>query len=511
MTVDENQIFVLSPTKDDVSEHKSKARSQKIVGDMHEHEANRVQHDPCSSSRELVPIHRLPPEILSPIFMDILGTAIWCPRTQLSGVCRRWRDVVNGMKCLWNEILIRDLDRSKGLGTERIYPCPQYLQTILERARGSPIKLRIRASVKNYEWIFEILEGFLDDISQLILWPPFEYSFEPFMALCPIIRQMSFPSLRYLGIAFDERRPTPASFLFVECFLQVATSSRMRDQLALRVCYQSDCLLALFKHHDAFIKARDLTLSFEGDWPPLYETFTEPMSLPNLYHLNVDNLEYFLEHLDAPKLRSLTISYGGGMWSSQLAKLKPIASQLEVLDLNLREPMQPLSEGCPVPLPNLAELIVWRVPPPSSGSHLLLSPNLEYLRVCHWHERNEPVPTHCLAYMLGAEGMLGPIRALKRLHIDHLILKDHSHADYCTRYLGLHRNLEELALEGCEVPRDFLELMLKPLGAPNDFLPELKILILEDCSSNTQPSGEWFAQLSITRPNLKVTCFRTPK
>jgi hypothetical protein len=72
---------------------------------------------------------------------------------------------------------------------------------------------------------------------------------------------MCFPSLRYLGIAFDERRPTPASFLFVECFLHIATSSKT-DNLSLRVYYQSDCLLALFKHHDAFVKAKELSLSF---------------------------------------------------------------------------------------------------------------------------------------------------------------------------------------------------------------------------------------------------------
>jgi hypothetical protein len=235
------------------------------------------------------------------------------------------------------------------------------------------------------------------------------------------------------------------------------------------------------------------------------------MSLPNLRRLNVDNLEYFLEYLNVPKLRSLTMPYGGGIWSRQLGMLKPIASQIEALDLNLRGPMQPLLDGCTVPLPSLAELLVWRVPPPGSGPFLLLTPNLDYLRVCHWHERNEPDPTHCLAYVLGADGMLGPIRALKKLHIDHLILKDNSQAGYCTRQLRPHRYLEELVFEGCELPTDFLELMRKPLGGSNDFLPKLRSLTLEDCQSGNHPSGEWFTHLAVTRPHLKIACYKAAK
>jgi hypothetical protein len=116
MTIDENQISALSLNKNDIYEQNKKIHCQETRADTYEHQASSAQHESFSSPSEIAPIHRLPPEILSPIFLDIVGTAIWFPRTTLSGVCRRWREIVNGMKCLWNEVLIRDLNRSKGLG-----------------------------------------------------------------------------------------------------------------------------------------------------------------------------------------------------------------------------------------------------------------------------------------------------------------------------------------------------------------------------------------------------------
>lgn len=86
-------------------------------------------------------IHRLPPEIMKMILLPIIDQRNrWMSSITLSSVCRRWRIVLNDTKSLWNDIYIRYPNTSQGKpgGT---YPCPEFLQIVLKRARGSPIKL----------------------------------------------------------------------------------------------------------------------------------------------------------------------------------------------------------------------------------------------------------------------------------------------------------------------------------------------------------------------------------
>jgi hypothetical protein len=181
-----------------------------------------------------------------------------------------------------------------------------------------------------------------------------------------------------------------------------------------------------------------------------------------------------------------------------------MASQLERLELRRCFLTQPIIRGCSVPFLNLVDLNVETVPPTGSNSHLILAPNLRILQISlrrQWSERNM---LHGLGYMLSPEGMLGPIRALNRLCLQDIALSDESHPDYCTRHLRLHPGLEYLTFEWCQIPEDFLEFINKPVGASDEFLPDLKNLCFKNCRNG--PSGSWIAELAIIRPSL--LCYR---
>ncbi|PVF94349.1 hypothetical protein CPB86DRAFT_789109 [Serendipita vermifera] len=106
--------------------------------------------------------------------------------------------------------------------------------------------------------------------------------------------------------------------------------------------------------------------------------------------------------------------------------------------------------------------------------------------------------------MLSPNGMLGPIRALKQLHLIHIPLSDESQSDYCTAHLRYHRHLENLAIEDSNLPQDFVELMVKPLSASNALLPNLKRLDFGWYRLINPPSTDWFTALAKARPSLVV-------
>jgi hypothetical protein len=232
-------------------------------------------------------------------------------------------------------------------------------------------------------------------------------------------------------------------------------------------------------------------------WPSSSNPLPHVVHLPNLYHLQIDKIDHFFENIQVPKLRSLVTLYGGGEWSHQLEKISPMASQLERLEVHHSTLVQPVTRGCPVPLLDLVELTINKVPSPSSSPCLLLAPNLKSLEIFHREERD---PAHCLGYMLSPDGMLGLVHGLTRLLLQGIVLASKSQTDYCTRHLRLHRYLESLTFEACHLPEDFLALILRPLGTTDDFLPDLKELRIEECKNG--PSEEWFAELATSRPLL---------
>ncbi|PVF94351.1 hypothetical protein CPB86DRAFT_47640 [Serendipita vermifera] len=318
------------------------------------------------------------------------------------------------------------------------------------------------------------------------------------------IWQLDLPSLEHLTIYYRSNGDSPAVRAFFECFLDIAARSKVADRLCLRITCSTDALSSLFARHQAFLKSVDILLCAAGS-----RLFSAPpaqsISLPNVQHLDVRCLEHVTKYLVAPKLRSLSTSYGGGDDSNHLVMLEPIASQLEKLTLNMGH-WQPVSNGCPVPFVNLKELHIVNVLPRGSGTSLVLTPNLELLDVGHWIGSSVKLAIHCLGYILGPKGMLGPIRGLKTLRLGNLILSDKKKADYCTRHLRFHPLLENLTIHRSELPKDFLDLLPNPVSSPDEFLPNLKKIQFHQCSP-TNPSNEWFAELARGRPLLTVISY----
>jgi hypothetical protein len=77
-----------------------------------QNQAIHVQHDPVAPPAKHNLIHGLPPEIMRIIFLSALERSkvrnLELKRVIRTGyVCRRWRDILNSMKCFWNDIQIR--------------------------------------------------------------------------------------------------------------------------------------------------------------------------------------------------------------------------------------------------------------------------------------------------------------------------------------------------------------------------------------------------------------------
>jgi hypothetical protein len=210
----------------------------------------------------------------------------------------------------------------------------------------------------------------------------------------------------------------------------------------------------------------------------------------NLYHLRINRINYLFEHLDFPKLRTLNTNYSGG-----IEKLGPIAPRIKKLVLRRENYSYTVTHGCAVPFINLVELVIRRVPTGHSSSHLLLAPNLKSLHISDWIGTWDLRP----GYMLSPDGMLGPIHALTRLRLQNSVLSHRSQPNYCTYHLRFHPHLKSLTFIDCHLPKDFLELMLKPLDTTDEFLPSLEELAFEDCQ---EPSKEWLEKLAIVRPQL---------
>jgi hypothetical protein len=77
--------------------------------------ASRARDNPVILPTQHTLIHRLPPEIMIMVFCGVAKPLQWKSLTQLSSVCRRWRDIVNGTKYLWHEITIFRKDVSNRL------------------------------------------------------------------------------------------------------------------------------------------------------------------------------------------------------------------------------------------------------------------------------------------------------------------------------------------------------------------------------------------------------------
>jgi hypothetical protein len=144
----------------------------------------------------------------------------------------------------------------------RTSPCPQFLRLILERARGSPIKLSVYVNVHHYEPLFQTLQVVLPDITSLSFWPG--SGIKPFIKLYPTLSRLNLPSLASLRIFLSSFSDIESSCAFLDCFLGIANRSDMADQLSLFISCRIESLISAFRRRLIFSKARAITLKPGG-------------------------------------------------------------------------------------------------------------------------------------------------------------------------------------------------------------------------------------------------------
>jgi hypothetical protein len=117
----------------------------------------------ASSSTYGPPIHRLPAEILGPIFkLAVDNVESWEKFTpeHLSYVCRRWHDAAVAHVVLWSRVNLTH-------NTQRVYECTSlvpYTRRRLHRSRKA--LLDIKVIYRNEEWHINYLPAFLECIGK---------------------------------------------------------------------------------------------------------------------------------------------------------------------------------------------------------------------------------------------------------------------------------------------------------------------------------------------------------
>ncbi|PVF94347.1 hypothetical protein CPB86DRAFT_47629 [Serendipita vermifera] len=90
-------------------DYKPRSKSTDVTDDGYQDRIAPSKSDGVSGPGGPAPIHRLPPEVLRMVLVPVVLAKFWpyfgaC--LMLSSVCRRWRELLNEEKGLWNDILI---------------------------------------------------------------------------------------------------------------------------------------------------------------------------------------------------------------------------------------------------------------------------------------------------------------------------------------------------------------------------------------------------------------------
>ncbi|KAF7364123.1 F-box domain-containing protein [Mycena sanguinolenta] len=158
-----------------------------------------------SPDQETHPISKLPPEILSEIFLNFLPAYPECPEHSgplspllLCAICRKWRAVAMTTPKIWRAIWMTVTHSSVGLATQF-----ELLQAWLSRSGSCPLSLDIRS----YSWIHLLRESQLLQMAVLhsARWEHIDLflTFENLHFL-----QCDLPLLRYL--TFGLYAPSPS-------------------------------------------------------------------------------------------------------------------------------------------------------------------------------------------------------------------------------------------------------------------------------------------------------------
>jgi hypothetical protein len=81
--------------------------------DSSQNQTSHAQYDFITPPAKRSLIHGLPPEVMGIIFLGALERPKWKNDKakyviRMGSVCRQWREILNGMKCFWNDIWIQN-------------------------------------------------------------------------------------------------------------------------------------------------------------------------------------------------------------------------------------------------------------------------------------------------------------------------------------------------------------------------------------------------------------------
>jgi hypothetical protein len=152
-----------------------------------------------------------------------------------------------------------------------MYPCPQFLELILQRAREGPIELDIFVRIREYKGLFKMIQDVLPDITYLSLAP--HHSMGSLTDLYPILSHLYLPSLTALKVSTSFKLDVKAAYMFIECLLAVAARSKV-DQLSLVISCHVETLVEILNRSQIFSRVKSLSLEV-GEYPQY---------LPHMWH-----------------------------------------------------------------------------------------------------------------------------------------------------------------------------------------------------------------------------------
>ncbi|KDQ57067.1 hypothetical protein JAAARDRAFT_194250 [Jaapia argillacea MUCL 33604] len=373
------------------------------------------------------PIHRLPPELLTEVFVNCLDDEGFPQPFLLYAVCRHWWNVTLGAPGLWSRIYLAPNFPSD----ERLALIRAHLQILLTRSTGAPLSLHIDWSKCTSASILDLFlphvhrfrhvtlsNPTLDDMAPLIrviahhspmlesfAIPSYSREDIPPKATLSDIKAFRAPNLRELTLAgcwHPSTLPFPFSHL---THLRLGdTEEDNQAQLSLTSCIEILQQCVELRHCWLYIDDTDNSL-------PVPTIGTKPIVLPELHFLFLDSSHrdyLLLERLVAPKL--VGFSYG-----------PPYVSESDNCPLTLYAIETCLNQShCT--LESLA-LDLWLVPFNDIISLLHLLPSLTSLHLDLYYEDDAWTPGEELFHALWGphmtcEGILFVLPRLRKLSIN---------------------------------------------------------------------------------------------
>ncbi|KDQ65161.1 hypothetical protein JAAARDRAFT_249363 [Jaapia argillacea MUCL 33604] len=266
------------------------------------------------------PIHRLPPELLTEVFVNCLDDEGFPQPFLLCGVCRYWWNVTLGVPRLWSRIYLAPDFPSD----ERLALIKAHVQILLTRSVAAPLSLHIDWSKCSSTSILDLFLPHVHRFRHVTLYDPASDDMGPLIRAIadhsPMLESFAIPSFDLEDIFSDIkafRTPNLRELTLADCWHPSTltfpwshlTHLRLGDveedtraQLSLISCIEILRQCAELTHCWLYLDDTDNSL-------PVPTVSTTPIVLPELRFLFLDwsyRDHILLERLVAPKLVDFT-------------------------------------------------------------------------------------------------------------------------------------------------------------------------------------------------------------